>query len=217
MKAKKWKSMTFQEKIDFKEISAEEMRQFWVRKSIRDLQDMENKEEQFEIAIKIGERLQNPPLSKKEWEIICELCVPGFEEILFPKKMIFVISPHKMNPHEVNQQNLITKNPIKNQIKGRTDITVPFRIKKDDHEEKALIQFEGQMKDFERDGIFSLGISVPQHLECDKKKHPERNPVEHLEKVIQQKANSAKPEIQKLPPKIKFQSQDFQLIKDGEF
>ena len=73
------------------------------------------------------------------------------------------------------------------------------------------------MKVFERDGIFSLGISIPQHLELDKNQHPERIPVEHLEKVIQQKAEKAKPEIQKLLPKLKFQSQDFQLIKDGEF
>ena len=73
------------------------------------------------------------------------------------------------------------------------------------------------MKVFERDGIFSLGIGIPQHLEFDKKKHPERIPVEHLEEVIQQKANAAKPEIQKLLPKIKFSPQDFQLIKDGEF
>ena len=136
-----------------------------------------------------------------------------FQKNNFGKK-IFFFFPNKMNPHEVNQQNLITKNPIKKQIKGRTDIIVPFRIQKEDHEEKALIKFEGQMKVFERDGIFSLGISVPQHLEFDKKKHPERIPVEHLEEVIQQ---IQKIEIQKLLPKIKFNSQDFQLIKDGEF
>ena len=122
-----------------------------------------------------------------------------------------------MNPHEVNAANLITKTPIKKQIKGRTDITVPFRIQKDENEEKALIQFKGAMKVFERDGIFSLGISILQHLEFDKKKHPERIPIEHLEKVIQQKAEKAKPEILQLFPKIKFQPQDFQLIKDREF
>ena len=75
-----------------------------------------------------------------------------------------------------------------------------------------MIQFEGVMKVFERDGI-----SIPQHLEFDKKKHPERIPIEHLEKVIQQKAKKAKPEIQKLLPKLKFSPEDFQLIKDGEF
>ena len=89
-----------------------------------------------------------------------------------------------MNPSEVQNQNLITKDPIKKSFQGRTDITVPFRIQKDDHEEKALILFEGQMKIFERDGVFSLGITVPQHLEFDKKKHPEKIPIEQLEKVI---------------------------------
>ena len=51
-----------------------------------------------------------------------------------------------MNPQEVNQKNLITLTPIKKQIKGRTDITVPFRIQKDGKEQKALIQFEGATK-----------------------------------------------------------------------
>ena len=120
-----------------------------------------------------------------------------------------------MNPAEIQIQNLITKDPIKNSFQGRTDITVPFRIQKEGHEEKALI--EGQIKIFERDGVFSLGISVPQHLEFDKKKHPERIPIKQLVKVSQQKANSIKSEIQKLAPKIKFNFQDFQIIKDGEF
>ena len=87
----------------------------------------------------------DPPLTKKEWEILCEICdVPGFEEILFPsekrilKKILFFISPHKMNPHEVNSKNLITKTPIKKQIKGRTDITIPFRIQKKNKEEKSI-------------------------------------------------------------------------------
>ena len=124
---------------------------------------------------------------------------------------------NKMNPQEVNQKNLITKSPVKKQIKGRTDITVSFRIQKDDKQEKALIQFEEVMKVFERDGIYSLGISIPQHLEFDKKKHPERIPVEPLEKTIQQKAKEAKPAIQQLLPKLKFSPEDFQLIKDGEF
>ena len=35
-----------------------------------------------------------------------------------------------MNPQEVNQMNLITLAPIKKQSKGRTNITVPFRIQK---------------------------------------------------------------------------------------
>ena len=120
-----------------------------------------------------------------------------------------------MNPQEVNQKNLITLTPIKKQIKGRTNITVPFRIQKDKKQEKALIQFEGVMKVFERNGIYSLGIN--QHLEFDKKKHPERIPVEHLEKVIQQKAKEAKSEIHQLLPKLTFSPEDFQLIKDGEF
>ena len=52
------------------------------RKSIRDLQDMENKEEQFEIACQIKER----DLTKKEWEIICEIGdFSEFIEILFPE------------------------------------------------------------------------------------------------------------------------------------
>ena len=132
-----------------------------------------------------------------------------------------------MNPHEVNAKNPITKSPIKKQIKGRTDITVPFRIQKDDKEEKALIQFEATVKVFERDGIYSLGITIPQHLVFDKnksisgevsvRKNPDRIPIEHLESVIQQKAEKAKPEILQLFPKLKFNSQDFQLIKDGEF
>ena len=53
-----------------------------------------------------------------------------------------------MNPQEVNQKNLITKSPIKKQIKERTDITVPFRIQKDEKQEKAFIQFEGVRKVF---------------------------------------------------------------------
>ena len=165
-----------------------------IRKEIRDLLDMTDQpEKQFEMALSIGETLQNPPLTKKEWEIICEIAeIPGFEKILFlkkkendfEKKIIFFISPYEMNPSEVQNQNLITKDPIKKSFQGRTDITVPFRIQKDDHEEKALILFEGQMKIFERDGVFSLGITVPQHLEFDKKKHPEKIPIEQLEKVI---------------------------------
>ena len=54
-----------------------------------------------------------------------------------------------MNPAEIQIQNLITKDPIKKSFQGRTDITVPFRIQNEGHEEKALIQFEGQMKIFE--------------------------------------------------------------------
>ena len=38
-----------------------------------------------------------------------------------------------------------------------------------------------------------------------------------MEEVIQQKSNSVKSEIQKLLPKIKFNSKDFHLVKDGEF
>ena len=131
-----------------------------------------------------------------------------------------------MNPNEVNPKNLITLTPIKKQIKGRTDITVPFRIQKE-KQEKALIQFEGVMKVFERDGIYSLGITIPQHLVFDKTKsksgedkvikNPERIKIEHLEKTIQQKAKEIKPEILKLLPKLKFSPEDFQLIKDGEF
>ena len=72
-----------------------------------------------------------------------------------------------MNPSEVQNQNLIAKDPIKKRFQGRTDI----RIQKDDHEEKALIKFEGQMKIFERDGTFSLGITVPQHLHFTNSSH----------------------------------------------
>ena len=119
-----------------------------------------------------------------------------------------------MNPQECNPKNLITLTPIKKQIKGRTDITVPFRIQKDEKQEKALIQFEGVMKVFERDGIYSLGITIPQHLEFDETKsksgkksthhNPEKILIEHLEKTIQQKAKEIKLEILKLLPKLKF-------------
>ena len=109
-----------------------------------------------------------------------------------------------MNPQEVQNQNLYIKDPIKKSFQGRTDITVPFRIQKDDKEEKPLIKFEGKMKIFERDGIFSLGISVPQHVHFpngNTRKHPEREQLENLEKVIQQKAAESKPkptQIQKV-------------------
>ena len=44
-------------------------------------------EKQFETAISLGEKPQNPPLTKKEWEIICEIAeIPGFEKILFSEK-----------------------------------------------------------------------------------------------------------------------------------
>ena len=87
-----------------------------------------------------------------------------------------------MNPEDVNQNNLTTLTPVKKQIKGRIDITVPFRFQKqtelgETREEKALIKFEGIMKVFERDGIFSLGITIPE----------ERKQIEHLEKKNQQK------------------------------
>ena len=59
-----------------------------------------------------------------------------------------------MNPSEIQNQNLIAKDPIKKQFQGRTVIAAPFRIQKEDHEEKALIKFEGKMKIFERDGVF---------------------------------------------------------------
>ena len=69
--------MTFEEKMKWN--PTYEVRQF-----IRDLMEMENKEEQFEIATRIGK--QNPPLTKEEWKIICEIGqVPGFEKILFPE------------------------------------------------------------------------------------------------------------------------------------
>ena len=43
-----------------------------IRKEIRDLLDMTDQpEKQFEMALSIGEKPQNPPLTKKEWEIIC--------------------------------------------------------------------------------------------------------------------------------------------------
>ena len=73
------------------------------------------------------------------------------------------------------------------------------------------------MNVFEGDGIYSLKIFIPQHLEFDKKQHLERVPIEHLEKVIQLKAKEVKPEILKLLPKLKISPEDFQLIKDGEF
>ena len=115
-----------------------------------------------------------------------------------------------MNPENVNVNNLITLSPIKKQIKGRTDVTVPFRIQKqtelnETREEKALIKFTGIMKVFERDGIFSLGISVPE----------DRKQFDNLEKVIQQKSKEAKLAIQKLIPKLKLNPEDFQLIKEN--
>ena len=75
------------------------------------------------------------------------------------------------------------------------------------------------MKIFERDDVFSLGITVPQHLHFPNstRKHPERLVLEDLEKLIQQKAESAKPKINKLNNKLsKFNPHDFQLIKDHE-
>ena len=55
-----------------------------VRKFIKDLIEMENKEEHFEIATRIWERKQNPPLTKEEWKIICDIGeAPGFEKNLF--------------------------------------------------------------------------------------------------------------------------------------
>ena len=70
------------------------------------------------------------------------------------------------------------------------------------------------MKVFERDGIFSLGISVPQYVHFP---NGNTKKLKNLEKVIQQKAEEAKPAIQKLFPKLKFKKSDFQLIKDSEF
>ena len=120
----------------------------------------------------------------------------------------FFPPPKKMNPENVNLSNLKTLSPIKKQIKGRTDVTVPFRIQKDDEkEEKALIKFTGIMKVFERDGIFSLGINVSED---------EKN-LFNLEKIIEQKAKEIKPSISNLLPKFKFSSEDFQLIKENEF
>ena len=59
-----------------------------MRKNIRDLLDMTDQpEKQFKMALSLGETPQNPPLTKKEWEIICEIAgIPGFEKILFPEK-----------------------------------------------------------------------------------------------------------------------------------
>ena len=74
---KKWKSMTFEEKMNFNPT-------FEASKFIRDLLNMENKEEQFEIATRLRERPK--PLTKEEWKIICEIGdSPGFEKILFSK------------------------------------------------------------------------------------------------------------------------------------
>ena len=49
--------MTFDEKVNFNPNQE-------VRKFIKDLIEMENKEEQFKIATRIGK--QNPPLTKEE-------------------------------------------------------------------------------------------------------------------------------------------------------
>ena len=58
-----------------------------VRKAIIDLQNMENKEEQFEMACQFAERVHDPPLTKEEFEVFCEICeIPGFIKILFPEK-----------------------------------------------------------------------------------------------------------------------------------
>ena len=56
-----------------------------IRKEIQDLLEMTDQpEKQFEMALLIGEKPKNPPLSKKEWEIICEIVgIKGFEKILF--------------------------------------------------------------------------------------------------------------------------------------
>ena len=62
-----------------------------------------------------------------------------------------------------------------------------------------------------------LEFPLPSILNFDKKPHPERVPVEHLEKTIQQKAKEAKSEILSLFLKLKFSPDDFQLIKDGEY
>ena len=78
---KRWKDMAFQEKIDYQPLETNP------RKSIINLQNIENKEKQFRLALEFCQCLHDPPLTKKEWEIFCEICdVPGFEEIFFPKK-----------------------------------------------------------------------------------------------------------------------------------
>ena len=61
-----------------------------------------------------------------------------------------------MNPEDITQKNSITLTPIKKNIKGRIDLTVLFRIQKDEEskEEKALIKFSGTMKVLKIDIIF---------------------------------------------------------------
>ena len=56
-----------------------------IRKEIQGLLNMTDQpEKQFEMALSLGERPKNPPFTKKEWKIICEICgVSGLEKILF--------------------------------------------------------------------------------------------------------------------------------------
>ena len=65
-----------------------------------------------------------------------------------------------MNLESITPNNLITKKPVKEQTIGRRDITVRFRILKDGKEKKALFKLNCDMKVYERDGVYSIGITV---------------------------------------------------------
>ena len=56
------------------------------RKSIINLLDMENREEQFQLALEFCDHPHDQPLTKEEFEILCEICdIPEIIEILLPE------------------------------------------------------------------------------------------------------------------------------------
>ena len=83
-----------------------------------------------------------------------------------------------MNPESITPNNLITKKPVKKQTIGRRYITVHFRILEDGKEKKALFKLNCDMKVYERDGVYSIRITVD---EDNQKK------IEHLQSVIREK------------------------------
>ena len=83
-----------------------------------------------------------------------------------------------MEIQEANSNNLITKKLVKKLLPGRRDVTVNFRILVDEIEKKATFKCNCDMKIYEREGKYSIGIIVDKY---------NRKDFEYLQSLIREK------------------------------
>ena len=125
----------------------------------------------------------------------------------FKKSFHFFCHQEKRKSKEPTQiiSSQKKKKTVKKQIYGRKDVTVNFRILDDEKEKKATFKLHCEMKIYERDGKYSIGVTVDE---------TNRNDFQHLQSLIREKVPTE--EIKKLLP-TSFSPEDFCLISESDF